>query len=1075
MFLGALSASAAPYAEGALLDVIRGMSEGSWKRVNTNSYASAWPPNSLRPIYGSGVSVPSKIIGAWSSFAWDSNRGDLILYGGGHANYSGNDVYRWRSRTLQWERASLSSEVEFVGSNTWNAIDGADSAPTSAHTYDNSLFLPLADRFLTFGGAIHNTGGAYTKPSEENPGILRTTGPYFFDPSKADPDKVGGTTGSHVQRVAPFPEIEGGEMWQNRDIHKHLSSSLLPKSHVNGCTAYSGKSDGHDVVYVAARTNASATALELYRYEVLDANAPQFDTMTRIGRYWSGPSGQTTCAHDPVVDIVLRTGSNASPLFYWNLATVGGSNYENRVAVDGQVKELVDELNAIGRSITDCAMDYDPNGGRYVLWCGSGRLWSIEAPYPVATTGWRVVGMDPATGDQPPNAVGTGILGKWKYIPGFDVFIGLVDINAGDIWVYKPLDWVEPSGDGSGDPDPGPGPGDGDPPPDPSNVGPTVVLSSPGSGTEATVGVPVVLSADAVDEDGTIVEVVFRVSGTVVGTATAAPYSLEWTPTAAGSFEVTAEAFDDDGASALSAVAHVTVRVAAEPPAPGESGTVVIQRAEGSDFKTADTYLSSYHKSSNFGGSAKLSMLKTTYIPLLRFAIFASEGGPVPDGAQITSAKLQLYKGSYDAVIGVHAMKMPWEEKEATWNQRRAGEPWHVAGAAGVGTDYEAIEDARLAAGWDAGWMSFDLTGRVQKMSTGESPNHGWRTVWISGNYNALSLNASELATPAGNRPKLEIEWVKSSGGDSGDPDPGVPDPANVAPQVVLSSPGNGTEVEFGTPIVLSADAVDEDGTIVEVVFRVSGTVVGTATAAPYSLEWTPTAAGSFEVTAEAFDDDGASALSAVAHVTVRVAAEPPAPGESGTVVIQRAEGSDFKTADTYLSSYHKSSNFGGSAKLSMLKTTYIPLLRFAIFASEGGPVPDGAQITSAKLQLYKGSYDAVIGVHAMKMPWEEKEATWNQRRAGEPWHVAGAAGVGTDYEAIEDARLAAGWDAGWMSFDLTGRVQKMSTSESPNHGWRTVWISGNYNALSLNASELATPAGNRPRLEIEWLMPEQD
>ena len=44
-------------------------------------------------------------------FAWDSNRGDIVLYGGGHANYSGNDVYRWRSSTLLWERAAYPSEI----------------------------------------------------------------------------------------------------------------------------------------------------------------------------------------------------------------------------------------------------------------------------------------------------------------------------------------------------------------------------------------------------------------------------------------------------------------------------------------------------------------------------------------------------------------------------------------------------------------------------------------------------------------------------------------------------------------------------------------------------------------------------------------------------------------------------------------------------------------------------------------------------------------------------------------------------------------------------------------------------
>ena len=57
---------------------------------------------------------------------------------------------------------------------------------------------------------------------------VRTTGPYLFDPSKADGSKVGGTTGSHVTRVAPHPEIVGGNMWENRDWPKNLAGQQMP-------------------------------------------------------------------------------------------------------------------------------------------------------------------------------------------------------------------------------------------------------------------------------------------------------------------------------------------------------------------------------------------------------------------------------------------------------------------------------------------------------------------------------------------------------------------------------------------------------------------------------------------------------------------------------------------------------------------------------------------------------------------------------------------------------------------------------------------------------------------------------
>ena len=146
---------------GLLLPLVLQMPGNSWLKVNTNLYSDVWTPASLEPLDNGVTHTPAKIIQPWSGFAWDSNRGDLIIYGGGHANYSGNDVYRWRSSTLLWERASLPSDIYYdpVG---YLAIDGVDAAPSAAHTYDNNRFLPVADRFLTWGGAAYNGGSLYS-------------------------------------------------------------------------------------------------------------------------------------------------------------------------------------------------------------------------------------------------------------------------------------------------------------------------------------------------------------------------------------------------------------------------------------------------------------------------------------------------------------------------------------------------------------------------------------------------------------------------------------------------------------------------------------------------------------------------------------------------------------------------------------------------------------------------------------------------------------------------------------------------------------------------------------------------
>ncbi len=68
-----------------------------------------------------------------------------------------------------------------------------------------------------------------------------TTGPYFWDPTGADPSKVGGLTGSHANPIA-FPNVVGGEMWQNRQ------KTTGPTDFLRGTSAYLN-SNGNDVVY----------------------------------------------------------------------------------------------------------------------------------------------------------------------------------------------------------------------------------------------------------------------------------------------------------------------------------------------------------------------------------------------------------------------------------------------------------------------------------------------------------------------------------------------------------------------------------------------------------------------------------------------------------------------------------------------------------------------------------------------------------------------------------------------------------------------------------------------------------
>jgi hypothetical protein len=92
--------------------------------------------------------------------------------------------------------------------------------------------------------------------------------------------------------------------------------------------------------------------------------------------------------------------------------------------------------------------------------------------------------------------------------------------------------------------------------------------------------------------------------------------------------------------------------------------------------------------------------------------------------------------------------------------------------------------------------------------------------------------------------------------------------PANIAPTVTITRPSNGDTVT-GRQMKLDATASDPDGSIAQVEFYVNGIRVGTATKAPYSVQW-PATAGTHTVKALATDNVGASTWSAPVTASAR-------------------------------------------------------------------------------------------------------------------------------------------------------------------------------------------------------------
>lgn len=91
----------------------------------------------------------------------------------------------------------------------------------------------------------------------------------------------------------------------------------------------------------------------------------------------------------------------------------------------------------------------------------------------------------------------------------------------------------------------------------------------------------------------------------------------------------------------------------------------------------------------------------------------------------------------------------------------------------------------------------------------------------------------------------------------------------NIAPNVSLTSPDNGSNFEIGASIELSADASDSDGTIETVEFFLNGTLEVLDGLVPYQTIITIDNAGTYEITAIATDNEGSKTTSASRTITV--------------------------------------------------------------------------------------------------------------------------------------------------------------------------------------------------------------
>jgi hypothetical protein len=267
---------------------------GEWLEVpdsHLDKIGFQWPKGITCTENGVGV---TGVISCWSSGAYDTKRNRLIVWGGGHSAYAGNEIYVFDVNKLAWARASDPSLKTDSEGKLEKEGKYEDETPRSSHSYNYIQYVPAIDRFCVISTAAHWPSGQSAR---------NFTWAFDFEAKKwerkADTPAWGIGTYSDVDPVTGHVFARGGN-----------SQALAEWDPVkNVWTTRAGNlSNGTDYAKTGAidpigRRFIGIGGREIYKYEIgREVNKVTQDVITTQGPQDAVNASDPGLVYDPVVD-----------------------------------------------------------------------------------------------------------------------------------------------------------------------------------------------------------------------------------------------------------------------------------------------------------------------------------------------------------------------------------------------------------------------------------------------------------------------------------------------------------------------------------------------------------------------------------------------------------------------------------------------------------------------------------------------------------------------------------------------------------------------------------------------------
>jgi hypothetical protein len=358
-------------ADAGRTDAIDDLQPGHWYAVPASRIDTVLPnpipPGDSRP------GRPESIVDEWSSGIFDASRNNFVVWGGGHNNYSGNEIYAFNLGTLIWQRITNPSTNVGGTESTGYYPDGR---PRSRHTYDYIEYIPSIDRFCSFGGA-----GQYPSGQSTN--------------EVANVDCFNFSTNSWETTYKRIPKSQ----WE---------------SVINGLSAYdpTGKR-----LYL--HTSWIGENPGLYRWTPATDGTDAWELLNR--GQWIGADEYMTAEIDPNLNVMVALGSGR--FLVWDLNNPAAGFSSPTVTGDTSI-----------RSAAAPGLAYDSASKRLVAWRGgadvfvlsrSGSTWNIERRTPATTNAVT-----------PTTQVSVGTYGRFRYVPSRNAFVAVNSIHE-NVYIYK--------------------------------------------------------------------------------------------------------------------------------------------------------------------------------------------------------------------------------------------------------------------------------------------------------------------------------------------------------------------------------------------------------------------------------------------------------------------------------------------------------------------------------------------------------------------------------------------------------------------------------------------------------------